>query len=107
MAAPAANLSGRWDVNIEFFSSKSQHTLFLMQDGNRIQGSHKGDFAVRDVFGTIEGDQVKLRSVERRPGDSVTFHFRGLALRRHHFGPDLHGRIPQREVHGEEAPVFD
>ena len=76
-AAPGGNISGRWDVNIEFFSSKSQHTLFIEQNGNRIQGSHKGDFSVRDVFGTIEGNEVKLRSVERRPGDSVTFTFAG------------------------------
>jgi uncharacterized pyridoxal phosphate-dependent enzyme len=78
-AAPAANLTGRWDVDIEFFSSKSRHTLHLEQDGNRIQGWHKGDFAVRDLFGTIEGDQVKLRSSssERGSGDSVIFTFAG------------------------------
>jgi L-seryl-tRNA(Ser) seleniumtransferase len=76
-SAPASNLSGRWDVSVEFFSSKSQHTLMLEQDGNRLQGSHKGDFSVRDVFGAIEGDQVKLRSTERIPGDSITFTFAG------------------------------
>src|SRR5882724_9659506 len=27
MTPPAANLSGRWDVDVEFFSSKSQHAL--------------------------------------------------------------------------------
>ena len=74
---PAANLSGRWDVSVEFFSSKSQHSLTLEQDGNRLHGSHKGDFSVRDVFGTIDGDQVKLRSTERAPGDSITFTFAG------------------------------
>jgi L-seryl-tRNA(Ser) seleniumtransferase len=77
MAAPAANVSGRWDVDVEFFSSRSQHTLYIEQDGNWIQGSHKGDFSVRDMAGTIEGDQVTLRSVDRRPGDSVTFIFAG------------------------------
>ena len=75
--APAANLTGRWDVSIEFFSSKSQHTLYLTQDGNRIQGSHKGEFSTRDVFGTIGGDQVKLRSQLSQPGDSVGFIFGG------------------------------
>jgi hypothetical protein len=75
--APAANLSGRWDVSVEFFSSKSQHTLYITQDGNRIQGSHKGDFSTRDVFGTIEGDQIKLRSQLSAPGDSVGFIFAG------------------------------
>ena len=76
-AAPAANLSGRWDVNIEFFSSKSQHMLTLEQENNLLQGSHKGDFSVRDVVGTIESDQVKLRSTENIPGDSITFTFVG------------------------------
>jgi uncharacterized pyridoxal phosphate-dependent enzyme len=76
-AAPGGNLSGRWDVTVEYFSSKSQHSFMLEQDGSRLQGSHKGDFSVRDVYGTIEGDQVKLRSSERMPGDSITFTFSG------------------------------
>jgi D-glucosaminate-6-phosphate ammonia-lyase len=77
MPAPSANVSGRWDVEIEFFSSKSRHTLFIEQDGNWIQGSHQGDFTVRDMVGMIEGNEVKLRSIERRPGASVTFIFSG------------------------------
>jgi D-glucosaminate-6-phosphate ammonia-lyase len=77
MTAPSATVGGRWDVEIEFFSSKSRHTLFVEQDGNWIQGSHQGDFTVRDMAGMIEGNDVKLRSVERRPGASVTFIFAG------------------------------
>jgi D-glucosaminate-6-phosphate ammonia-lyase len=77
MPAPAANISGRWDVDVEFFSSTSQHTLYIEQDGNWIQGSHKGDFSVRDMVGMVEGDKVTLRSIDRRPGDSVTFIFAG------------------------------
>jgi D-glucosaminate-6-phosphate ammonia-lyase len=76
-AAPGSNLTGRWDVEIEFFSSKSQHTLFIQQDGNWIEGAHQGDFTVRDLIGQIEGNEVKLRSSERRPGDNVTFTFAG------------------------------
>jgi len=77
MTKPSANVSGRWDVDIEFFSSRSRHALFLEQDGNWLQGSHQGDFTVRDMVGMIEGNDVKLRSVERRPGVSVTFIFSG------------------------------
>lgn len=77
MAAPASNMSGRWDVDLEFFSSKSQHVLVLEQNGNNLQGSHKGDFSTRDIFGTIEGNEVKLRSTENVPGDSITFIFSG------------------------------
>jgi len=77
MAAPASKMSGRWDVDLEFFSSKSQHVLVLEQNGNNLQGSHKGDFSTRDIFGTIEGSEVKLRSTENVPGDSITFIFSG------------------------------
>ena len=77
MKAPAANLSGRWDADIQFFSSTSKHTLNIEQDGNWIQGSHKGDFTLRDMVGTVDGDEVKLRSTDRIPGDSITFIFTG------------------------------
>jgi len=77
MTKPSANVTGRWDVDIEFFSSRSRHTLFIEQDGNWIRGSHQGDFTVREMVGMIEGNEVKLRSVERRPGASVTFIFSG------------------------------
>jgi len=77
MTAPSANLSGRWDVNIKFFNSISQHAFTIEQDGNWIQGTHKGDLAVRDMAGTIEGDQVKFRSSIRLTGESITFIFYG------------------------------
>ena len=78
LEAPSTNISGRWDADIEFFSSVSKHTLFMEQDGNWIQGSHKGEFTVRDMRGTIEGKTIKLRSVDRHPGDSITFLFSGM-----------------------------
>ncbi|MEO8766502.1 MAG: aminotransferase class V-fold PLP-dependent enzyme [Ginsengibacter sp.] len=77
LTAPAGNITGRWDADIEFFSSISKHTFFLEQDGNWIQGAHKGEFTVRDMRGTVEGDVVKLRSVDRHPADSITFTFTG------------------------------
>lgn len=77
MIAPAAIINGRWDADIEFFSSKSQHSLFIEQDGNWIQGAHKGDFSTRELTGTIEGNLVKLRSVDRHIADSITFIFSG------------------------------
>ena len=79
MAAPEANITGRWDVDIEFFSSMSQHTFFIeKQDGNWIDGSHKGDFSTRDMVGTIEGDQVKLSSADKQVADNIPFIFSGI-----------------------------
>ncbi len=75
MTAPAGVITGRWEATIEFFSSNSIHTLNMEQDGNWIVGSHKGDFTVRDLVGTIEGDNIILRSVERGDADRVSFIF--------------------------------
>jgi hypothetical protein len=78
MAPPAVNITGRWDVDIEYFSSKSRHTFFIEhQDSNWLQGSHKGDFSTRDMVGIIDGDQVKLSSADRQVADNVPFIFSG------------------------------
>lgn len=74
---PAGNVGGRWDVTMEFFSSTSQHSFYLEQDGNWIQGSHHGDFSVQDITGTIEDGLIKLKSLSRRAGDRITYLFSG------------------------------
>lgn len=76
--APAASLRGRWNVEVEFYSSTSEHRFFIeKQDENWLEGSHEGDFSVRDMAGTIEGNQVKLLSEESPPGDYVKQIFTG------------------------------
>ncbi len=77
METPVANLTGRWDVQVKFFSSASMHNFTIQQDGNWISGSHKGDFSVRDMEGSVSGKTIKLRSVDRAPGDHITFIFSG------------------------------
>jgi len=88
MQAPSASINGRWDVDVEFYSSKSQHTFFIEQDGNWLKGSHKGDFSVRNMAGTIEGDQVKLSSVDRQVADHIPFIFSGTLS-----GDSMEGQI--------------
>jgi len=78
MTPPTTNITGRWDVDIEFYSSKSQHTFYIeKQDGNWIEGAHKGDFSTRDMVGILEGNQVKLSSSHRPIADNVPNVFSG------------------------------
>lgn len=79
MTAPATNITGRWDVDIQFYSSRSQHTFFIEQDGNWIKGSHKGDFSMHDIVGILDGDQVKLSSADRQVADHIPYIFYGTA----------------------------
>jgi len=79
MAAPAGNIAGRWDVDVEFYSSRSQHSFFIEQDGNWLKGSHKADFSMREMYGIIDGDQIKISSNDRLVADNVPFVFYGTA----------------------------
>ena len=76
--APASDVSGQWDVQIEYLASASTHTLHLTQSGNRLEGSHQGDFVSRDLSGTIEGNAVQIASsYTERHGDALSFRFTG------------------------------
>ncbi len=78
MKAPGGTITGRWNVIVDFFTSKSEHQFIIeKQDGNWVQGTHKGDFIVRELAGTIEGNDLKFRSSYNVPGDSINMIFSG------------------------------
>ena len=78
-STPAVDLAGRWNVRIEYAAGSSTHVLHLRQTGNDIAGTHQGDFVARDVTGTINGSDVRLRSNYGQGGDSLSFTFTGKA----------------------------
>jgi seryl-tRNA(Sec) selenium transferase len=74
----AVDLSGQWDVRIEYAAGSSNHKLHLRQLGNRIEGTHQGDFVSRDLSGSVEGERVQMFSTyTERHGDSLMFNFTG------------------------------
>jgi uncharacterized pyridoxal phosphate-dependent enzyme len=78
--SPAADVSGKWEVEIQFAAGPATHRLHLQQNGNRLEGIHQGDFLTRDISGTIDGDAVRLASaVTERHGDALTYRFTGKA----------------------------
>lgn len=79
MAPAKMDLSGRWEVKMQYFTSESAHYFYLEQEGNWISGTHQGEFASQEIVGMIEGDQIVLRSTFRRPGDHISFWFTGQA----------------------------
>jgi L-seryl-tRNA(Ser) seleniumtransferase len=75
------DLTGQWDVHIEYAANTSNHTLHLKQVGTRVEGSHQGDFVSRDLSGSIEGNLVQLSSsYTERHGDSLSFRFAGTVM---------------------------
>jgi D-glucosaminate-6-phosphate ammonia-lyase len=78
MKAPAANLVGRWDVTVEYFTETSKHSFSIeQQDSNWLKGSHKSTFTTNELEGTIDGNEVKFKSASRMLADNVPFTFSG------------------------------
>ncbi len=77
-APPATDLSGQWDVEIRFAAGRSTHALHLRQRGQEIDGAHRGDFVSRDLTGSIDGSNVRLRSgFGEERGDALSYTFTG------------------------------
>ena len=91
--APTTDVSGAWDVQIQFAAMASKHTLQLRQRGAEIEGSHQGDFITRDLTGSIDGDELRLRSfIGESSGDALSFAFTGKVA-----GDELSGTLDMGE----------
>lgn len=77
LEAAVMEISGHWALTMEYFTSTSQHQLYLLQEGNWISGTHHSEFSRQEIAGTVEGDRVKLRSQASLPGDNIPFLFSG------------------------------
>jgi L-seryl-tRNA(Ser) seleniumtransferase len=74
----AADLSGRWDVHIEFAAGTTDHVLHLKQQGNQLVGTHQGDYTARDCAGTISGSDVRVASnIGEVHGAALSYTFTG------------------------------
>ncbi len=76
---PAADLTGHWNVSVEYYSGGGEHKLFLeKQAGNDIRGTHKSTFSLLDIAGKIDGKKVRLQSNYHDDAESVPFTFDGV-----------------------------
>lgn len=77
LAAPAADISGRWEVEVSFALGRANHVLFLEAQGNDVRGTHLGSRARGELEGHIDGSTVRLRSVLPYEGSSLRYTFDG------------------------------
>jgi L-seryl-tRNA(Ser) seleniumtransferase len=91
--SPGADLTGQWEVRIEYAAGVSSHTLHLMQHGSRLEGSHQGDFVSRDLTGSVEGKEVRVASnYPESHGDALTYNFSGQVA-----GEEMSGTLEMGE----------
>jgi seryl-tRNA(Sec) selenium transferase len=75
--APALNVTGAWDIEIQYEAGTATHQMFLTADGNRINGVHAGWVYKGDLKGEIDGDRLRLRSSLPADGNVLTYSFSG------------------------------
>jgi L-seryl-tRNA(Ser) seleniumtransferase len=94
---PVADLTGEWNVEIEYAASRSAHRLFLRQRDHALDGSHRGDFVERELSGRIDGADVEIRSThtEKEAGNALFYTFTGTVA-----GDTMSGDLDMAEYLG-------
>ena len=72
-----ASVAGQWDVHLDFIYGSANHTVVLEQDGGKLVGTHRGEFAAGDLAGTVAGNTVTFQSSLPTQGTRVSFQFTG------------------------------
>jgi D-glucosaminate-6-phosphate ammonia-lyase len=76
---PAVDLAGGWEVKLEFVGAPTVHEMLLETHGNQISGTHLGRISKGELAGTIDGQQIALRSSLPYEGTRLVYEFSGLA----------------------------
>ena len=77
-ARPGGNMTGRWDVHIEFAAGSADHVMHVSQEGARLSGTYQGDFVTRDLSGKISGRDIQIAAaIPDTHGAAVSYRFEG------------------------------
>jgi uncharacterized pyridoxal phosphate-dependent enzyme len=71
------SVAGQWDVRIDFQYGSAAHTVILEQDGAKLVGTHRGEFASGDLNGTVAANTLRFQSSLPTDGVRVSFQFAG------------------------------
>ena len=74
-ATPSVNVSGQWDVDVEYILGKARHGLVLEQKGAELAGTHAGELLGSDLRGTVEGNDLNFRSSHKIEGTRIGYEF--------------------------------
>jgi uncharacterized pyridoxal phosphate-dependent enzyme len=76
-AAPVTDLTGQWNVHLEYILGDANHTLSINQSSEALTGLHKSDLMSGELKGSMNGSDVHFRSAHRWEGKVITYDFAG------------------------------
>lgn len=92
ITTPVADLSGQWDLTMHFSAGIAEQTIILEQDGNDLIGSQIGAIGLRDLKGSISGNNIMIRSSYTIDGVRINYEFTGLCD-----GASMEGKVSMGE----------
>jgi hypothetical protein len=73
-AAPAApDVSGTWNLAVEFTGGTGNPVFTFKQDGEKLTGHYQGAFGDAEVTGTVTGREIKFSFKIGGQGESVSY----------------------------------
>ncbi|MGI8992639.1 MAG: DegT/DnrJ/EryC1/StrS family aminotransferase [Bryobacteraceae bacterium] len=76
-SGPLANVNGQWNAHLDFLAGNADHTLQLEQRGDKLVGTHQTLALSGDLHGTVEANEVHIRSSHRYEGTVLGYEFTG------------------------------
>ena len=76
-APEPVSVAGVWAVEITFLKGTACHRIEIVQDGDRLTGTHRTSSLENPVSGTVRGNRVVLTSLHRFEGTHLAYRFEG------------------------------
>jgi hypothetical protein len=64
-------------LRLDFVYGSANHSMILEQAGEKLKGTHRGEFASGDISGTVAANEVTFTSSLPTEGTRVSFQFTG------------------------------
>jgi len=76
-AAPAGDVAGLWEADLQFGVGSVRHTFYLDPQGNNISGQYSGRLVKGPLKGHIDGNKVEFSGGGRIEGASLHYTYKG------------------------------
>jgi len=71
------SVAGQWNVTLDFNRGSAVHTVVLEQHGEKLVGTHHGEYVSGDLIGGVAVNLVRFRSSQRIQGTRLFYDFSG------------------------------
>ena len=72
-----ADVAGQWQATIDYSRGSAVHSLLFEQKGNKLEGTHRGEYVAGDLRGEVAFNLIRFRSQQKIQGTRLSYDFEG------------------------------